>query len=424
MIRFLVCLMALRGMFDAAGQPAPANLVRNPGFEQTDAQGQPADWGGWNDVWQADDSVARSGSRSARFRNADPNRYLLLTQAVPARPGHRYRLACRIKTDNIQGDDSGATACLEWSDGAGKWLGGFYPAGFKGTNDWKRLEDISPRIPQEAARGSTWSLQQVGDWQGDEAIVRGVVSTFRSHPAVLAWYLNDELPLSWHDKLARNYRWLRALDPDHPGYVVLYQVGELEGYGDTTDVFGVDPYPIPAHPVTMVSEWTDAAVRMGRPAWIVPQIFDWSVYNKDNKPSPPTLEEMRCMICLALLHGANGLIAYSYFDLKRAPEFERRWGDVKRIAAEVKRLTPWLLEGRHGPLQKVGGLEMRTWRKGQETVLVVANPTRQAAEARIPVPQGARRLVPLFEGETLTAQDGRFAVACPPLGVSVWRTVR
>jgi len=251
--------------------------------------------------------------------------------------------------------------------------------------------------------------------------MKGVISTFRTHPAILAWYLNDELPLTWHDKLVRNYRWLRDLDPDHPGYIVLYQVDELDGYADTTDVFGVDPYPIPSRPVTMVSDWTDAAVKTGRPVWVVPQIFDWSVYNTTNKPSPPTFEEMRCMTYLALTHGANGLIYYSYFDLKRAPNFEKRWGEVKRLVGEVRQLVPWMLAPRPSPLQKENGLHLRSWQRGKEILIVAINPERKPIEAKVRLPQGVRKVEVLFENRAVIPEDGSIAETFEPLAVHVYR---
>lgn len=602
LVVIVTVFVALCHSFPATAQ---TNLVRNGGFEQLDAPGLPAAWSGWNDAWKPDAAITHSGSHSAHFVNTDPSRYLLLSQKIPATPDHRFRLTCWIKTDGIVGEDSGATACIEWSDRAGKYLGGFYPTGFKGTNDWKRLSDVSPRIPREAAavnvtvyvrkgmtgaawfddvdvveeadppfegsiripgyrevvtggrssapltvsgllglddqhpltdrtlvasiypasgskalvsrritaptttqvelsiptselhngayravfdvyakgiekplaersasfvkaarnrmigvafspngmalvdgtpffpigvyegispsepaslehlkeiadagfncvlnygicggklsdirryldraqelglkvifsikdvyEGSTYPVAQVENWKGDEQIVRGLVTAFRSHPALLAWYLNDELSLTWHDKLVRNYRWLRDLDANHPGYIVLYQFNELDGYNDTTDVMGVDPYPIPNSPVTMVSTWTDAAVKLGKPAWIVPQIFDWSVYNKNEKPAPPTLAEMRCMLHLALLHGAAG------------------------------------------SLIKTGSVETREWKMGRQTLLLVVNTDRKPAAAHVKLPAGVKSVAPLGGGAPLSVENGAVDVQLEPLETRMWK---
>jgi hypothetical protein len=54
-----------------------------------------------------------------------------------------------VKTEDLRGDESGATVCVEWRDQQGQWLGGVYPSGVKGTRDWTRVEAVI-RLPQEA----------------------------------------------------------------------------------------------------------------------------------------------------------------------------------------------------------------------------------------------------------------------------------
>lgn len=614
MIRPTILFVLLGATPFGAQAGPPPNLVANPGFETMDANGRPAAWNGWGGAWSLDADVRASGNASARWRNADPNRYQLLTQPIAAVPGKRYRIRCRVRTEDIRGDGSGATMCLEWADAKGAYVGGFYPTGFTGTHDWRVLEEVSSRIPADAARvtatvyvrkgmtgtawfddvsvtaepdppfegaisvpgyrgvvvgrasapvvvrgwmgsneahplvarrlvaeivreadgkalvrreitepakpevdlalptaslpngryvvrlrvyakgvaaplaertapmtlqsatpkvrvflrpdgaalldgkpffpvgvyegaspsdpaslgrlreiaamgfncvmnysinsgsldqirryldtahslglkviyslkdvyeGSAWSVKQVGDWKGDEAIVKGVVRTFRGHPAILAWYLNDELPLAWHDRLARNYRWVRELDPNHPAWVVLFQVNELEGYGDTTDIMGVDPYPLPTAPLTMVSDWTRRAAAVGMPLWVVPQLHDIALYDPTQKPHPPSLEEMRCMTWQALEHGANGLVFYSFFDLKRGANYEARREDVKKVVAEVNRAAPWLLDAKRGAASVRRGLIIQTWTTRSSEITVIINPTRQ------PIDVGPTSFAPL-----------------------------
>ena len=43
--------------------------------------------------------------------------------------------------------------------------------------------------------GTRWYHEPVLGFRGEENIVTNIVQTFRGHPAVLGWYLNDELPL-------------------------------------------------------------------------------------------------------------------------------------------------------------------------------------------------------------------------------------
>jgi hypothetical protein len=196
-----------------------------------------------------------------------------------------------------------------------------------------------------------WRPKSVAGETDVDQMTAKVVTAFRDHPALLAWYLNDELPTSMHDTLARRYQQVRALDPNHPCWAVLYQVDSMARYADTCDILGADPYPIPTEPLSTPTVWTTKtrlAGAPGRALWMVPQVFDHACYEKDPaaqaKSRPPTLAEMRNMTCQCLLAGATGLIYYSWFDLQRDPKgFERRWADVKQVATEVKQLEPYLL---------------------------------------------------------------------------------
>lgn len=207
--------------------------------------------------------------------------------------------------------------------------------------------------------GTKYYHEPVLGFRGDDAIVRGVVSAFRNHPALLAWYLNDEMPLSMRDRLDARHSLVRSLDPDHPTWSVLYQVDEFAGYLNSADVLGADPYPVPTKPATLAADWTKkcAAVADGmRPLWMVPQAFDWATYHPDRTGNSraPTLDEELVMSYLCLIHGAHGLIYYSYFDLQRDPlGFEQRWADMATLGQELNRLMPALLAAKPATLPEI-----------------------------------------------------------------------
>ena len=85
-----------------------------------------------------------------------------------------------------------------------------------------------------------------------------IVCRFRRHPALLAWYLNDERPISERDALARARTFAELHDPDHPGWIAIYQYYEVSSYLPTFDVVGTDPYPLYRNPIGMVTKWTRA----------------------------------------------------------------------------------------------------------------------------------------------------------------------
>ncbi|MEA3365739.1 MAG: hypothetical protein U9Q79_08880, partial [Candidatus Hydrogenedentes bacterium] len=492
------------------------NLAANPGFEEASDGTLPAQWNGNTNVYSRDTTMARSGEASLKFQSDNPDRYVLCTQPIELEAGLRYELSGWVKTENIEGGDSGATLCIEYRDKEGKYLGGAYPSGVKGTKDWTLVKGITQRIPEAAASpcslacyvrqgmtGTAWwddvtvqrfredplsvvlkmpnyrneitregpkevivrvalSLrdyaQELADvavawavypenasvpshtdrldaidepsfdismrarkldkghnrleitlldkgtseaiaseslgvtrlaerasrkvdvdphnrlivdgepffplgmyWSGidqeqidiyadsafnclmpygsptkeqmdmaearglkvlysvkdiyhgtrycpdyikseedEEPFIRQKVETFKDHPALLAWYINDELPLSMVDRLGARRELMERLDPDHPTWVVLYQVDDVRHYLPTFHAIGTDPYPIPNRPVALAGQWTRKtvdAVCGARPVWMVPQVFNWANYKKTPEEKAahraPTLEEMR-----------------------------------------------------------------------------------------------------------------------------------
>lgn len=195
--------------------------------------------------------------------------------------------------------------------------------------------------------------------EGNDAIAQAVVTAYREHPAVLAWYLNDELPREILPQLKDYHRRVSEADPGHPCFIVLCNRRDFPLFPPTTDILGVDPYPIPKQPVTLVSDFMGAAqraVKGTQPVWLVPQAFAWYQYNSTNQdrghvPTPkelrtgraPTYEEARCMTYLGLAHGAKGLLYYCYYDLRVLPQYAEMWGWMKQIGSEVRSLSHvWL----------------------------------------------------------------------------------
>ena len=68
---------------------------------------------------------------------------------------------------------------------------------------------------------------------------------------------------------------------------MLYQFGELTKYGSSYDLMGVDPYVIAdqeSRNMARVKMSMDMSERAGLPVWVVPQIFNWGVYDARNDP--------------------------------------------------------------------------------------------------------------------------------------------
>lgn len=185
-----------------------------------------------------------------------------------------------------------------------------------------------------------------GNGQKDLQAIETRVNAFRDHPAIISWYLNDELPPKHIPELQKRYDLIKRLDPRRPVWSVHWNSRWLLAEAHTTDIVGADPYPIGNLAITLVSWMADRARGSGKPLWLVPQIFDWSDYPADHRAKtgrPPTFEEMRAMTYLATNHGAKGLIYYSYFNIRDDDTFDVRWPQIKKIASEVKQLKPVFL---------------------------------------------------------------------------------
>lgn len=577
MFVFLACMLTCSAAAGAGQEPA--NLVANPSFEQPGkASSLPEGWNGDPRVYNADAEVRRSGRLSLRFVNLDPKRYCLCSQRIPLRPGSKCRFSAWIKTKDITGNDSGASVCLEWQDKNGQWLGGRYPTGLHGANDWTCVEETT-RVPEEAVScsitcyvregmtGTAWfddvevvrivdppmqavlrspvyrgritddgpaeaqvqvrlrltdydlkpadlrlevrlrdaagkvhwkstltdnpasgglfdlrvpvrglpvgryelelrllgpggkelqtvrhALVRVGDdfrpqctideyrrllvngkpwfplgmyfhdinepdlkvygqskfnclmpygtptreqmdlaqkhglkviysikdWYAgsqyrpasirtaadEEPQLRARVREFRDHPALLAWYVNDELPQQFIPRLEAHQRWTEEEDPEHPTWSVLYQVREVGAYLNTFDVIGTDPYPIGRSAASMAAQWTAETFRQverSRPLWQVPQAHNWANYAKTEAEKrntrTPSYEEERSMAWQCICEGATGLVFYSWYDVKRNSDvpFSVQWDGLKRLAAEIDRMAPRLLSIEPVPAIKVQG---------------------------------------------------------------------
>lgn len=621
---------------------AQDTLVLNPGFEEAGTGVSAASWNGVADVYRRDDTGGHTGGASLHFVNTDSKRYVLCAQAIKLQPGRMYDFGSWVKTRGIEGPESGATICLEWSDAKGQYLGGAYPGGILGDNDWKYVSARSGRIPEEAATivvacyvrqgmtGEAWwddiqislarqeplssillqpnyraavaddgprhavvratvdltdydvpakdvvlkwfllhgektidqgqcsvsgdgktdirvpvrrlphggytirvtavtagdgtvlgttvhpfsrvappdtraayidkhnriivegkpffplgmywgsvdakelevyadspfnclmpyqgpdkaqmdlcqakglkviySVKDIysgesccpGSIQNEEeevVYVRGKAEAFRDHPALLAWYINDELGIELLPRLAERRHLMEALDPGHPTWVVLYQVDLIDKYVDTFDAIGTDPYPIPARPAALAGEWTRktvSGVQGGRPVWQVPQVFNWACYRKTAEEKAdcrtPTLDEMRSMTWQCIAQGANGIVFYSWFDLHRDPvtPFDVQWPLVKQVAREVADYIPALLSIEKTPAITAPGPGGALWivrRLAGKDFLFAVNPGSGPCTATFLLPRVPKTA--FVKGTPLKTDGRRLRVELKPFEVRI-----
>ena len=211
--------------------------------------------------------------------------------------------------------------------------------------------------------------------KGERAVITHIINSLKDHAAILAWYVADEDPIKLRPEFVARNTFINQLDPTHPTWAAYCEFNQKTVYyGGGATIYGLDPYAISSpfggfgeNSQGMVAAATEAARnafghRQGMAYWVVPQIFNWGVYQAPNDPIKfrefryPTETEMRSMILLSLIGGAKGVIMYSFLDLHAGPDkdqFKKRWPEVCRVAKLLSDLQGYVLGDPAAPEVKV-----------------------------------------------------------------------
>lgn len=268
----------------------------------------------------------------------------------------------------------------------------------------------------------------------EHAFITNTVAFAKDHPATLAYYVNDENPLSWREDLTRRQVVLSELDPGHPTFSVICQTESIAGYLPTADVFGSDPYPAPGDSIWLPTKWMRQKVLGSngtRAIWQVTQTFDKGAYKPVRSDAAratkmPSEQEMRSMIWQNLACGAKGLLFYSFFDLKKMDwktPFKDTWKTVCDLGHEVKRHENVFLSVEEPPEIKVVGktpewLVCRAWRYKGRAYLLAVNGNKKDVSAEIDIDEDFRRMVTELGCDAKVSGKNRIRFDLPPLGVS------
>ncbi len=259
--------------------------------------------------------------------------------------------------------------------------------------------------PYDSSRKA--SLDRIAQLAGD---VKG-------HPAILAYYTNDEAPPRQAVPLREVRSLLHGIDPDHPVWHVIDKAPKIRPMLGAFDVLGTDPYPVglkerlPGHSdlgeVTRSIQAAQEAMYGAAPVWQVVQAFDWTWDGRWKYASQrfPTKEEISAMTWQAIANGANGVIYYAFHRICMGAKPPERDDYLRRAAlagAEVREKMPVLLS-KPGPaiLSAPVGAVCRSWRTSPKQVTVLAvNTTDGDVSGAI----------------TLAGEHSPLPVAIPPLG--------
>jgi hypothetical protein len=254
----------------------------------------------------------------------------------------------------------------------------------------------------------------------------------KNHPALLGWYGADE---PWGDltRLPESYNTIKMLEPDKPVLIIQNNYSRLQETALGADIIGTDPYPIPNVPLRAVVDATEAAVRAvsGRkPVWtILPQYLT----------KIPTREELRCMVWLAIISGADGVGLFDWderlkdrqtgaFTGWHTTEHPEQVENVRVVFGELRTLEPVLLapKAAQQPAMQPANPALHALLKeaNGKRYLLVASDSRRAEETTLimeSLADGEARCLSDGGGNAnLRFKQGALPIKLPPLGAAVY----
>lgn len=287
---------------------------------------------------------------------------------------------------------------------------------------------VPPDVPLEKGRRLGFTPPGVKTRADETNYMKRVVGRCRNHPALLAWYICDEIPVEFHDRLNDHYSLMKTLDPEHPAFVCICVPEASKIFLDSADVIGSDPYPVRDKSNVWVAGESAETIRNGMagllPMWQVPQAFSWRwEYPNRTYLHFPTFAEMRNMVWQQIAVGANGILLYSYgqiLNCKEDDEAKERYFRIScDVAREVRNRIPMLLL-KPGPkvVSKPERVRVRTWRDGAAAYALVCNthPEPRKGTVRIEGDWTSGRIV---FGEGAVFADDAIAIDMPSLGVAI-----
>jgi len=284
----------------------------------------------------------------------------------------------------------------------------------------RNLEGFGAALDACAEHGLMMDVPLYADMQVEQNLAESLagIEAYADHPALLCWKIIDEPDLrpGMPEQVAEAYITLKAADPAHPIELTLCQPPGFGYWANFCDIMQVDPYPIPRQPLTMVSDWVDTAMAGLEPWQNLTAVLQsgWT-HTPFNQPTP---EQTRCMVYLALIHGAKGIFWYSFRDPGWRLEETPLWEHFPAINAETLELSRPVMLGEAAPDVKVTSPEdvvhWRAWRHEGKVYLMLANPGAEPVTATVD-PGGACAVCDL-RGEGLQQMAGPWEVELPAFG--------
>ncbi|MBI4028067.1 MAG: hypothetical protein HY360_23995 [Verrucomicrobia bacterium] len=268
---------------------------------------------------------------------------------------------------------------------------------------------------------------------GMYAIMHGTTKTEKTDKILLSAGL-DSPALAFKDGLLDKVKAdLQTVHGNVPNRMAMYVIGywdnepagvkantvlPKEKYDDLVQVIDVASpylYPVPYQPIASVGEAVSRAKAAGggkQPVLPFLQTFVW-----DAKDRYPTSAELKCMVYLSLIHGANGFGYYAYGYVagktnttidKEQPEL---WNAVRAANAEATVIASYLADGADDAGVKLmdgaPDIKLRAIRHAGGGVLLLANTSVSNRTVNVQVPAAGSSLKRLDGGKEVPVSAGK-----------------
>ncbi len=256
-------------------------------------------------------------------------------------------------------------------------------------------------------------------------LLKNEILTFKDHPALLSWYINDEPDGQGRppELLEKAYNFIHQLDPYHPVSIVFMMPSKVDAFRNTMDIAMTDPYPIPKS-VGSVQDYVDQLFQLfqhEKSVWLVPQAFGGS----EMWPREPSAQEIRAMTYLGLAYGAKGIQYFIRSKDNLNPQSVSAWAECSKMAVELKNMAPFLLSDEKSEVLKTNDSEIiaRYFSYKNEKLVIVVNksntPEPFIAQFKEYVSPNSNIEV-CFENRELTTNSGAIEDIIDALGTRVY----
>lgn len=291
------------------------------------------------------------------------------------------------------------------------------------------VKDLHFLIESPSVRRDFWELRQ---------------QKFGDMPAFIGWQVvqRPDAKLVLPDVMVALYQIIAEVSPNHPVITALRHPDTMDDYARATDIIIPWELPVPRMPITRLADAVDNARQAtgnAKPVWALIQATgnSWATdrsLDDQTEGRLPTVQEIRALVYLAVIHGADGILYYATnltssdkqrnFNLRQdAPHL---WEGISVINQELTALGT-AIHGRSGrvllPPLADGLIQVAQCSDGDQTYLVAVNTSDTATVTTFTAPGFEDTQLPvMFEDRTVSGTEpGKFGDVFQPYQVHVYR---